>query len=518
VTRTRFGLCQAGRMETAGQEPSPTRPLAWLLSLLASFGIRTWAQALARAGIWADRRDAHLHRPGDRSGLFLRVAVDVDASTDLEASIERDRPMRAAPPDDHEHANLDGAGPGTPAAVWATTKAALGLAASPLTVPALTLAALRTSRINSGRIEAFPDHLMALAEGRLPPLPGDRTLRRPASQRYLITSDLHRCIPGRLDWPERQRVKDLYVSVLSGYADDGWHLIENGDVEDFWMVGGSTWGAVYDVAYLTGGAVGPARVDARRRILSEQLDRIVDNNAPVYDLLREGFCSAGRYHRTMGNHDDVFADPHMTEQLATHLPGVQVADTILLSADGAGDEDGIEGVRAVVAHGHLTDSWNGHGFAVLGRYVTWLATGLDDLPGVRKVDALPDQQGLERLLGGRASNRLIEVDSRYGGNRRLDTLDEERLFAALDERAPSGGWPWLVYGHTHFPMLQPLNAAGSPVRYANSGCGVLDGAFSALEWDATDPDAPLTLVVWRSTSEGPERTELVPAGARLMPA
>jgi hypothetical protein len=158
---------------------------------------------------------------------------------------------------DHVVAAVEAYGPGTPAAVWAATKAALGLAASPVTVPALTLAALRTTRVNSARIAAFPDHLLALAEGRDAPLPGTRTLRAPAAARYLITSDLHRCIPGRLDWPERQGVKDLYLSVLAGYAEEGWHLIENGDVEDFWMVGGSTWGAVYDIAYLTGGAVGP---------------------------------------------------------------------------------------------------------------------------------------------------------------------------------------------------------------------------------------------------------------------
>jgi hypothetical protein len=396
----------------------------------------------------------------------------------------------------------------------------IGLAISPVTVPALTLAAMRTTRINAERVARFPQHLVALAEDREPPLPGTRTLRRPAAQRYLITSDLHRCIAGRLDWPARQGVKDLYLSVLAGYAEEGWHLIENGDVEDFWMVGGSTWGAVYDVAYLTGGAVGPGRVDARRRILTEHLDRIVDNNAAVYDLLRDAYCSTGRYHRTMGNHDDVFEDPYLVEQLDRHLPGVEMADTILLSHDGADGAAGIDGVAGIVAHGHLTDSWNGHGYAVLGRYVTWLATGLDDLPGIRKVDALPGEAALARLLGGRSSNRLIQVDSRYGGNRRLDSLDEELLFSSLDshEERPEDGWPWLVYGHTHFPMLQPLNAAGDPVRYANSGCGVLEGAFSALEWDASDPEQPLRLVVWRTTPGGPERIELVPDGDTLRAA
>lgn len=475
-------------METQGRDDAGSRPWAWLLGLLASLGLRTWVDLLTRATTWADRRDAHL-RP------------------------EPDAGSRAA-------ATTDAAGPGRPAAMWAATKAAVGLAASPVTVPALTFAALRTTRVNSSRIERFPDHLLALAEGRRPPLPGDRTLRRPAGARYLITSDLHRCIPGRLDWPERQGVKDLYVEVLGGYAADGWHLIENGDVEDFWMVGGSTWGAVYDVAYLTGAAVGPARVDARRRILRDHLDRIVDNNEAVYAMLRDGFCSSGRYHRTMGNHDDVLTDAHLVEHLGGHLPGLEVADTILLTREGAGDRDGIDGVDGIVAHGHLTDSWNGHGFAALGRYVTWLATGLDDLPGVPSPDALPDGAALDRLLGGGASNRLIEVDPRYGGNRRFDTLDEELLFASLDahERRPDGGWPWLIYGHTHFPMLWPHNALGEPVRYANSGCGVLDGAFSALEWDGSDPEQPLRLVVWRSTPDGPRRTELVPDGATLRSA
>lgn len=443
-----------------------------LLGRIADAGARTWSELFVRAAGWADN---HEHRT-------------------------------AAPPSD----------PGTPATVWAATKAALGLAASPLTVPAVTVAAMRTARATSARIEAFPEHLHALAEGRPATLPGDRTQRHSSAERYLITSDLHRCIAGRLDWPSRQRVKDLYRDVLLGYADEGWSLIENGDVEDFWMVGGSTWGAVYDLAYLTGGTVGPGRVAARRRIVCEHLDRIVDNNASIYEVLRDRYCATGRYLRTMGNHDDVFADDHVTGHLASHLPGVEMADTILLAPDGSGPDEGIAGVQAVVAHGHLTDSWNGHGFAVLGRYITWLATGLDDLPGVRSVDALPDHGQLRRLLDGGASNRLIEVDPRYGGNRRFDSLDEQRLFERLHRDRPGGDWPWLVYGHTHFPMLRPLNAGGEPVRYANSGCGVLAGAFSALEWHGDDPDDPLHLVVWHDTPDGPRRTELVPDGATLV--
>jgi hypothetical protein len=156
---------------------------------------------------------------------------------------------------------------------------------------------------------------------------------------------------------------------------------------------------------------------------------------------------------------------------------------------------------------------------VLGRVITWLATGLDDLPrapGSARYEGLPDEQALGKLLSSRARNRLITLDPRYGGNRRFDSLDEERLFARLHECEPGGGWPWLIHGHTHYPMLLPHNAAGRSVRYANSGCAVLDRAFTALEWDGSSPEDPLHLVVWtdrRSTK--PERIRLTPDGPRL---
>ena len=424
--------------------------------------------------------------------------------------------------DRHDTGSLEpvtaGPGPGMTATLWAGAKATAGIATMPLTLPALTLAALGSARRIGDRIDAFPDHLLAISNGSRPVLPGPRTTSLSSAHRYLITSDLRRCIAGRLDWPQRQGVKELYAEVLAGYADDGWHLIENGDVEDFWMVGGSTWGAVYDMAYLTGATVGPRRVEARRTLLGEHLSRIVANNADVYRVLRDGFAADGRYHRTMGNHDDVFADEVMVERLAEHLGDVEVSDTILLRRTDSDDpaERSIDSVDAVVAHGHLTDSWNGHDVAALGRAITWLATGLDDLPRGGRRNGLPDPGAIERLLNRGAANRLIAVDPRFGGNRRLDSLDEVRLFQRLDERAPEGGWPWLVHGHTHFPMLSPLDADDRPVRYANSGCGVLRGGFTALEWDASNPDDPLRLVVWHQRDGVATRTELVPDGDALV--
>ena len=506
---------------------------------LAEKSARAWTTALFRAARWADARDrphpvaadGAIDPQADPDAIVaaeLRVLRSLDPDLIDLPALEESGPLAADQVDPtlisaaiagasvNASDVVEASGPGATASAWAVAKAALSIVGAPVTVPTMTVAALRTAKVTRSRIELYPEHLHALAGGGESPLPLTRVARRAASTRYVITSDLHRCIPGRLDWPERQGTKELYHEVLSGYADEEWHLIENGDVEDYWMVGGSTWGAVYDVAYLTG-AVGPSREESRRTILREQLDRIVENNESIYSLLRDRFCAQGRYLRTMGNHDDAYTDPKMVNYLtSTHLPGAELVDNVLLCSDEAEPSDGIAGVSAVICHGHLTDSWNGPGFAPLGRSITWLITGLDDLPKIPKAGGLPDEQGLVRLLAGRARNRLITVDPRYGGNRRFDSLDEQRLFARLADCPPDGGeWPWLIFGHTHFPMLWPQDAQGDKVKYANSGCGVLDKAMTCLEWDSSDSENPLRLVVWLADPSGARRIELIPDGPTL---
>ena len=95
------------------------------------------------------------------------------------------------------------------------------------------------------------------------------------------------------------------------------------------------------------------------------------------------------------------------QHLRRHLPGAEVVDTVLLTAPervtsrpGAtgprwGDREGLAAVDAVVAHGHLTDAWNGPGTALLGRIITWTATAFDDLPGLNgATNPLPDEEAL----------------------------------------------------------------------------------------------------------------------------
>ncbi len=82
-----------------------------------------------------------------------------------------------------------------------------------------------------------------------------QVLRLPARSRYVIVSDIHRW--SDKDEQEAGFLNDsrlLFDRVLDHYgafepaAGRTWSLIENGDVEDFWLSGGSWWGVVYDMA------------------------------------------------------------------------------------------------------------------------------------------------------------------------------------------------------------------------------------------------------------------------------
>ncbi len=487
--RLRLSLPRPGRPRPERPGPGRSRP-----ALLPG-----WDVALSWAGRWADEAD--------------RLTA-VDSATDALSGMPTD---------------VIDAGPavgdlapraGITAATWAVLKASATVFGAPVSLPTMALAGRRAQQVALARIDAFDRHLQALAEGGESPLPAQRRRRLASDRRVVVTSDLHRCVPGRLDWPLRQRTKDLSLRVLAAYAEQGWDLVENGDIEDFWLVGGSTWGTVYDVARIGGGLGRSAADGARRRLLTEHLDRIVDNNAATYRLLRDGFCADGRYHRTMGNHDDVFVDTALVEHLGRHLPGVDVVDTVVLTRPDAlaaatgPDAAGLGGVDAFIAHGHLTDAWNGPGSAFLGQVITWMATAFDDFPGLGgAVNGATEEADLGRLLTGRGRNRLITLDPRFGGNRRFDSLDEERLFARLGSAGLVDPMPWLVFGHTHIPMLRPLDAGGAPVRYANSGTGLLEGAVSLIEWDPEHREP--RLVIWCDEPGGPRGVELVADGARL---
>lgn len=386
---------------------------------------------------------------------------------------------------------FDDAGP--VAKLWAASKLGAIAGTAGAWAPAFALRASSNHQRAVQMMASFGDQLRAIAKGDPPSGPGNHVERLPAATRLLLVSDLHRCVPGSRDWPERQQTKDLYVAMLEHYAADGWHLCENGDVEDFWMVGGSTWGASYDALRIAGAAMSLVGFnDVRIAVYKEHLERIIENNQSIYDTIEDGFSGAQRYHRLIGNHDDVMRLPGVQETLRDHLGHIPIADYLALD----GDDHRLVGVAC---HGHHTDGWNGPDRDWLGKVSTWMSGAMVDFPLIPAPEGLPPTTATIAATTAGLRNRLIEVHPFFGANTNYDSLDEEILFKGLrdDDLLDC----WLFMGHTHSPVAGPTSRLGNRwERYFNSGSGVTPTMVTAIEWDGTDGEGDAQLVAWVLTS------------------
>lgn len=395
----------------------------------------------------------------------------------------------------------------------AVAKLALVGAATPVLVPGVTMLAASATLRTTRRTAVHADAVASLLEGAPAADPFSVVGRLPVAARLVVTSDLHRCVPGRTDWPGRQGTDRLYEALLDVYGQEAWHLVEAGDVEDFWMVGGSRWGAVYDVARL-GGALLPRswRPAVRARLYGEHLRRIVAHNDGIYDRIDRGFHLHGRYHRLVGNHDDVYRHHEVAEQLRLHHPGLALLDALVVGDPGQ--------PQAFVAHGHHTDAWNAPDLAFLGRLGTWMGCTLADLPLLGFEAGLPDERWRTRLLRGAHPDVLTVVSRWFGANRELYSMDEVQLFESFRRRWPElteegGGDPVLVLGHTHLPLVAPGVPSSNERwwRYLNVGSGVVPRMVTAVEWDGpatlASGTAQARLVAWVYADDLPDDVDAV---------
>lgn len=400
------------------------------------------------------------------------------------------------------------------ASLWATVKLAVVAAITPFWAPAIMLRAA-INNVRARRLTAaFPEQIRAIAEGRTPEPPANHVVDVDADQRIVFFSDLHRSVVGRLDWPRRQHTKQLYEDVLDCYARDDWALCENGDVEDYWIVGGSAYGATYDIMRIAGAAL--ARL-GRTALLTEaykaHLDQIVANNEGIYDRIRDRFVRRGRYYRTVGNHDNANSRPMVADRLREVLGPFPIADYFALRApDGR--------LLGVACHGHHTDGWNAPQRDNLGKLSAWIANTLIDVPLIDTPEGLPDPDASELMLEGRLPDRLIQVSRAFGANSSYDSMDEELLCAAF--HAAGLDDVWLLLGHTHFPVAGPTSRNGTHwTRYYNSGSGVTDHVITAIEWDGRAVDAggdpKVRLVAWTTANAetDPDAVEVAPSGRRV---
>ena len=409
-----------------------------------------------------------------------------------------------------EFAELDPHDIGWIASLWATVKLGIVGLISPIWAPAIMVRAAVNNRRAKRLTTLFPIQVQSIRAGRTPAAPANKVVDVDAAVRMVIFSDLHRCVAGRLDWPARQRTKELYESVLQCYADDEWSLCENGDVEDFWMVGGSTYGVAYDALRMGGAAL--ARY-GHTALLTEtyraHLDEIVANNPAIYRCIRDRFATHGRYFRTVGNHDNPIGQPMVADRLRQHLGNIAVADYLALR----NTSDTLVGL---ICHGHHTDGWNAPERDNLGKLSTWIANTLIDVPRLNTPEGLPPAGAEDQMLAAKMSDRLITVSPTFGANSSYDSLDEELLCDAV--RAAEVDDLWLILGHTHTPVSAPVSRNGQPwTRYVNSGSGVADGLITGIEWNgtATEPMAQLVSWTFADADTSDDALNIAPNGDRL---
>jgi hypothetical protein len=323
--------------------------------------------------------------------------------------------------------------------------------------------------------------------------------RLPSGGKYFIFSDLHLYTAGKSNAVAFQETMPLYLAALQYYAVNGFYLIENGDVEDYWLRGGSLYGDMYDLAnglpapYLDK-AFNEAQVLAAAKF---HLHTIVDQNKQLYALIRTAFYDQNRYSRTVGNHDDIYSHPKMVEALRYFYPHIQVHDYVVLENNGNG--------VGVIGHGHQTDAWDMEGCSFLGKVVTSLGSAVRDISfGELKIGITDEKKTNSIWNFDSYPNIMDELNPWLGVNAQLGNLDEVRLFRAMKKTWKTGEnlWtPFVLLAHTHVPLAAPIapHNEGRWWRYANSGCGMFKRMITGLEWDGTvNADLPrVRLVAWR---------------------
>jgi UDP-2,3-diacylglucosamine pyrophosphatase LpxH len=395
--------------------------------------------------------------------------------------------------------------PGPVAGTWAAVKL-LGLSGTlPATFLVYGAVAAHNTRLVDRLLPNYAELLARVLANELPE--GVAVERRDGAGRFVITSDLHRCHAGHSDWPARQGSDRVYEAMLDHYADGDWTLVENGDVEDLWLAGGSTYGVVYELARLAAVALPERqRTAVLTEVYEEHLRRVVANNRPIYDRIAE-FAQRDAYVRIVGNHDDVWRRSYGRRALADQL-GQSVVDHLVLT--------GPDAPVALVTHGHQTDAWNGPGRDRIGKLFASWGSALHDLPVLPTAPGMPPPSATVALLGGRAPNQLLAMLPLIGADLDAQSLDEVKLCQAL--RDTPVGRVWLVLGHTHVPLKRPTDATAppnaSPARYINSGAGILHRAVTAIEWDGSRSgehgEPSLGLVAWHDDGDVVRRTELEP--------
>lgn len=290
------------------------------------------------------------------------------------------------------------------------------------------------------------------------------------------------------------RNERIYAQMAKHYADEGFTLVENGDVEDL---------VVPEPAHdrldcLAEGAVGRVvsafqakwnvvrgRPDAptmRENARKRQLQRIVGTYRGYYAYIEALF--PGRIVKLIGNHDTEL----LRADFARYVPyGVPIHEFALVPA-------GPDGPAVVICHGHQMDPWTCSATASeIGESITesfaWAGRGADRIwktePG-----SLPPECDNPLSPAGFGS-----FDGWIPKVRHMSERDMDRQ---LRLQFPGSDRPWIVLGHTHEARLRTAE------RYVNAASA---GRYQDLVWAVELVSGVPTLVAWwcETDAHGVER-------------
>jgi hypothetical protein len=196
-------------------------------------------------------------------------------------------------------------------------------------------------------------------------LRGYQHVRRvPNEGRFVVFSDHHMGFAGsRHDFFRESGNSGLYAEALTAYADAGFTLVENGDVEEL---------IIHEPLAPPPQATLATRSAWRR----SQLAQVINNHRDLYDQINAQFVEQGRYIRIAGNHDQDLQDSSFLEVLRTVYPALdQVYDFLVIEP--AESSPGV-----VIGHGHHFDTASTPAFAaqigeLLSECLGWAYEGAD---------------------------------------------------------------------------------------------------------------------------------------------
>jgi hypothetical protein len=261
--------------------------------------------------------------------------------------------------------------------------------------------------------------------------------RVPAGGRYVVFSDHHMGFAGgRHDVFATSGNRELYGLALTAYADAGFTLVENGDVEEL-------------IIHEPMAPPPQAELAARQEWRKVQLAEVIANHRALYTQINEQFLEQGRYIRIAGNHDQDLQDPAFLKILQGVYPTLeQVYDFLII-------EPAEDAPAFVIGHGHHFDTASTPAFAaqygeMLSECLGWAYEGAD------RVWRWGNGDGVEEWASGQEAftNTLVTDDAEPY---ELSTDVEAALINALTaELAPV--LPWNTTPEAVFEVVEALVA------------------------------------------------------------